>query len=91
MSITAKASAMANEGMSAEDIAATLGTTTGVIRVLIDRTDSNGRHLHIRLPDDVYDELLAIAVQAGCNVKTVTQMMLIEEIRHRDHIDEFVQ
>ena len=83
MSITAKASAMANEGISAEDIAATLGTTPAVIRVLIDRTNSNGRHLHIRLPDDVYNELLAIAVEAGCNVKTVCQMTLIEEIRER--------
>ncbi len=91
MSITAKASAMANEGISAEDIAATLGTTPAVIRVLIDRTNSNGRHLHIRLPDDVYNELLAIAVENGFTVKTVAQMMLIEEIRHRDHIDEFVQ
>lgn len=83
MSITAKASAMANEGISAEDIAATLGTTPAVVRVLIDRTNSNGRHLHIRLPDDVYDELLAIAVEAGCHVKTVCQMTLIEEIRER--------
>ena len=83
MSITAKASAMANEGISAEDIAATLGTTPAVIRVLIDRTNSNGRHLHIRLPDDVYDEILAIAVEAGCNVKTVAQMTLIEQIRER--------
>ena len=87
MSITAKASAMANEGISAEDIAATLGTTPAVVRVLIDRTNSNGRHLHIRLPDDVYDEILAIAVEAGCNVKTVAQMMLIEEIREREHAD----
>lgn len=85
MSITAKASAMANEGISAEDIAATLGTTPAVVRVLIDRTNSNGRHLHIRLPDDVYDEILAIAVEAGCNVKTVAQMTLIEQIREREH------
>lgn len=85
MSITAKASAMANEGISAEDIAATLGTTPAVIRVLIDRTNSNGRHLHIRLPDDVYNELLAIAVEAECGVKTVCQMILIEEIREREH------
>jgi predicted transcriptional regulator len=84
MSITAKASAMANEGISAEDIAATLGTTPAVIRVLIDRTNSNGRHLHIRLPDDVYDEILAIAVEAECNVKTVAQMILINEIRVRE-------
>ena len=83
MSITAKASAMANEGISAEDIASTLGTTPAVIRVLIDRTNSNGRHLHIRLPDDVYDEILAIAVEAECGVKTVCQMILIEEIRER--------
>lgn len=83
MSITAKASAMADEGISAEDIAATLGTTPAVVRVLIDRTNSNGRHLHIRLPDDVYDEILAIAVEAGCNVKTVAQMTLIEQIRER--------
>ena len=83
MSITAKASVMANEGICAEDIAATLGTTPAVIRVLIDRTNSNGRHLHIRLPDDVYDEVLAIAVEAGCNVKTVAQMTLIEQIRER--------
>lgn len=87
MSITAKASAMADEGISAEDIASTLGTTTGVIRVLIDRTNHNGRHLHIRLPDDVYNELLAIAVEAGCNVKTVSQMILIEQIREREHAD----
>ena len=87
MSITAKASAMANEGISAEDIASTLGTTPAVIRVLIDRTNSNGRHLHIRLPDDVYDELLAIAVEAGCNIKTVAQMTLIEQIREREHAD----
>ena len=87
MSITAKASAMANEGISAEDIAAKLGTTPAVIRVLIDRTNSNGRHLHIRLPDDVYDEVLAIAVEAGCNVKTVAQMTLIEQIREREHAD----
>ena len=85
MSITAKASAMANEGISAEDIASTLGTTPAVVRVLIDRTNSNGRHLHIRLPDDVYDEILAIAVEAGCNVKTVAQMTLIEQIREREH------
>ena len=84
MSITSKASAMANEGISAEDIAATLGTTPAVVRVLIDRTNSNGRHLHIRLPDDVYDEILAIAVEAECNVKTVSQMILIEEIRVRE-------
>ena len=58
MSITSKASAMADEGISAEDIAAKLGTTPAVIRVLIDRTNKNGRHLHIRLPDDVYDEVL---------------------------------
>ena len=83
MSITAKASAMANEGISAEDIASTLGTTPAVVRVLIDRTNNNGRHLHIRLPDDVYDEILAIAVEAGCNVKTVAQMTLIEQIRER--------
>ena len=83
MSITAKASAMADEGISAEDIAATLGTTPAVVRVLIDRTNNNGRHLHIRLPDDVYDEILAIAVEAECSVKTVCQMMLIEEIRER--------
>lgn len=87
MSITAKASAMANEGISAEDIASTLGTTPAVVRVLIDRTNSNGRHLHIRLPDDVYDEVLAIAVEAGCNVKTVAQMTLIEQIREREHAD----
>ena len=87
MSITAKASVMANEGISAEDIAATLGTTPAVIRVLIDRTNKNGRHLHIRLPDDVYDEILTIAVEAECNVKTVSQMMLIEEIRKRTHAD----
>tara|TARA_S200002703_G_scaffold67891_1_gene59023 strand:+ start:71 stop:340 length:270 start_codon:yes stop_codon:yes gene_type:complete len=85
MSITAKASAMANQGISAEDIAATLGTTPAVVRVLIDRTNNNGRHLHIRLPDDVYDEILAIAVEAGCNVKTVAQMTLIEQIREREH------
>lgn len=85
MSITAKASAMANEGISAEDIASTLGTTPAVVRVLIDRTNNNGRHLHIRLPDDVYDEVLAIAVEAGCNVKTVAQMTLIEQIREREH------
>jgi hypothetical protein len=83
MSITSKASAMADEGISAEDIAAKLGTTPAVIRVLIDRTNKNGRHLHIRLPDDVYDEILTIAVEAECNVKTVSQMMLIEEIRKR--------
>ena len=83
MSITQKAAIMANEGISAEDIAATLGTTPAVIRVLIDRTNSNGRHLHIRLPDDVYDEILAIAVEAECGVKTVCQMILIEEIRER--------
>ncbi len=87
MSITAKASAMANEGISAEDIASTLGTTPAVVRVLIDRTNNNGRHLHIRLPDDVYDEILAIAVEAGCNVKTVAQMTLIEQIREREHAD----
>jgi orotate phosphoribosyltransferase-like protein len=87
MSITSKASAMADEGISAEDIAAKLGTTPAVIRVLIDRTNKNGRHLHIRLPDDVYDEILTIAVEAECNVKTVSQMMLIEEIRKRTHAD----
>lgn len=86
MSITAKASAMANEGISAEDIAATLGTTPAVVRVLIDRTNSNGRHFHIRLPDDVYNELLAISVEAGCNVKTAAQMLLIEEIRERPNV-----
>lgn len=85
MSITSKASAMADEGISAEDIAAKLGTTPAVVRVLIDRTNHNGRHLHIRLPDDVYDEILTIAVEAECNVKTVSQMMLIEEIRKRTH------
>tara|TARA_B110000858_G_scaffold88691_1_gene102460 strand:+ start:368 stop:634 length:267 start_codon:yes stop_codon:yes gene_type:complete len=83
MSITAKASAMAAEGISAEDIAAKLGTTPAVVRVLIDRTNHNGRHLHIRLPDDVYDEILAIAIEAECNVKTVCQMILIEGIRER--------
>jgi predicted transcriptional regulator len=83
MSITAKASAMANQGISAEDIAATLGTTPAVVRVLIDRTNSNGRHLHIRLPDDVYDEILVTSVEAGFNVKTVAQVILIEEIRER--------
>ena len=83
MSITAKASAMANEGISAEDIASTLGTTPAVIRVLIDRTNHNGRHLHIRLPNDVYDGILATAVEAECNVKTVCQMILIKEIRKR--------
>ena len=87
MSITQKASIMADEGISAEDIASKLGTTPAVIRVLIDRTNSNGRHLHIRLPDDVYDEILAIAVEAGCNVKTVAQMTLIEQIREREHAD----
>ena len=87
MSITAKASAMAAEGISAEDIASTLGTTPAVVRVLIDRTNHNGRHLHIRLPDDVYDEIIAIAVEAECNVKTVAQMILIEQIREREHAD----
>ncbi len=87
MSITSKASAMADEGISAEDIAAKLGTTPAVVRVLIYRTNHNGRHLHIRLPNDVYDEILAIAVEAECNVKTVSQMILIEEIRERTHAD----
>tara|TARA_R110002020_G_scaffold425412_2_gene634803 strand:- start:562 stop:828 length:267 start_codon:yes stop_codon:yes gene_type:complete len=85
MSITSKASAMANEGISAEDIAYKLGTTPAVIRVLLDRRNSSGRHIHIRLPDDVYDEILAIALEADCHVKTVSQMMLIEEIRERTH------
>ncbi len=84
MSITAKASAMAKEGISAEDIASTLGTTVGVVRVLIDRTNHNGRHLHIRLPDDVYDGILATAIEAQCNVKTVAQMILIKEIREKE-------
>ena len=87
MSITAKASAMANQGISAEDIASTLGTTPAVVRVLIDRTNSNGRHLHIRLPDDVYDEILVTSVEAGFNVKTVAQVILIEQIREREHAD----
>jgi predicted transcriptional regulator len=87
MSITAKASAMVNEGISAEDIASKLGTTPAVIRVLIDRTNHNGRHLHIRLPDDVYDGILATAIEAECNVKTVCQMILIEEIREKTHAD----
>jgi hypothetical protein len=85
MSITSKASAMANEGISAEDIAYKLETTPAVIRVLLDRRNSSGRHIHIRLPDDVYDEILAIALEADCHVKTVSQMMLIEEIRERTH------
>lgn len=85
MSITAKASAMANEGISAEDIAYKLGTTPAVIRVLLDRRNSSGRHIHIRLPDDVYDEILLIALEADCHVKTVSQMMLIDEIRERTH------
>jgi len=29
--------------------------------------------------------VLAIAVEAGCNVKSVCQMILIEEIRERTH------
>ena len=85
MSITSKASAMADEGISAEDIAAKLGTTPGVIRVLLDRVNKNGRHLHIRLPNDVFNELQAISVETKCNVKMVCQMMLIEEIRERTH------
>lgn len=85
MSITSKASAMANEGISAEDIAYKLGTTPAVIRVLLDRRNSSGRHIHIRLPDDVYDEILLIALEADCHVKTVSQMMLIDEIRERTH------
>ena len=78
MSITAKASAMANDGMAAEDISAALGTTTAVVRTVIDRKYAGGTPLRLRIPNDVAASLEARAQSAGCSIKTVAQMVLVE-------------
>lgn len=85
MSITSDAAEMARSGISPEDIAVNLKTTPAVIRVLLNRRNSNGRHIHISLPENVYDEIETIARDAGCNVKTACQMILIEEIRRKTY------
>tara|TARA_R110000824_G_scaffold333584_1_gene520180 strand:+ start:2365 stop:2619 length:255 start_codon:yes stop_codon:yes gene_type:complete len=78
MSLTAEASAMANDGMAAEDISAALGTTTAVVRTVIDRTRSGGTPVRIRLPEDVYAVLADIAADSGFSIKTAAQRVLVE-------------
>ena len=78
MSITAKASIMANEGIAAEDIANALDTTTEVVRAVIDRKYAGGTPLRLRIPNDVAASLEDRAQSAGCSIKTVAQMVLVE-------------
>lgn len=85
MSITQKAAIMADEGFAAEDIAVVLDTTPEVIRTVLDRKCANGVPVRLRLPDDVHASFGKRAEVAGCSVKTLAQMILIEEIRERGH------
>ena len=85
MSITQKASIMADEGFAPEDIAVVLGTTPEVIRTVLDRKSANGVPVRLRLPDDVYASFGKRAKAAGCSVKTLAQMILIEEVRGRSY------
>jgi len=81
MSITHRASIMSNEGFAAEDIAVVLQTTTEVIRTVLDRKSANGVPVRLRMPDDVYESFRHKAEAAGCSVKTLAQMILIESSR----------
>ena len=78
MSITHRASIMANEGFAAEDIAVVLQTTPEVIRTVLDRKCANGIPVRLRMPDDVHASFAQRAEAAGCSVKTLAQMILIE-------------
>ncbi len=85
MSITQKAAIMADEGFAPEDIAVVLDTTPEVVRTVLDRKCANGVPVRLRLPDDVHASFGKRAEVAGCSVKTLAQMILIEEIRERGH------
>jgi predicted transcriptional regulator len=83
MSVTKKASHLAQEGFASEDIAALLQTTPAVVRTLLHRTQSGGKTLSLRLPDHTMSELETRAAGKSMSAKSLAQIMLVKILEEK--------
>jgi len=83
MSVTKKASHLAQEGFASEDIAALLQTTPAGVRTLLHRTQSGGKTLSLRLPDHTMSELEKRSAGKSMSAKSLAQIMLVKILEEK--------
>lgn len=88
MSVTKKASHLAQEGFASEDIAALLDTTPAVVRTLLHRTQSGGKTLSLRLPDHTMSELEKRSAGKSMSAKSLAQIMLVKILKNSEGNNE---